>query len=380
MKLKKKSMEKFNSDLSPSSQSSETSVSSQSDSSNNFTSSASSSSSSDSSDSSAASSSRLSSAFDSTSTKKRAKKTRTKRTRTASTKRTMPANHFQRNDHDKNEKLMQRQSRKLERLQKQHQREKKGFDFENFDYNNNFGVVSGLKMKFASPSIWGPRFWFVFHIATTVFPTKPSNHVSSAFFKFILSIPLLLPCVECRDHSMVFLTKNFATAKEAVQSRMGVFKFFVDFHNSVNERLGKKVMSLEEAMEFYGYDESEPTNDIPPTNVKLLFSSPEIWGPHYWFFLHTASVHYSMNPTPAMQDAFRNFIIVIPLLLPCMECRKHSTMFLQENLNVIERHAILNRRNAFKFLVDFHNHVNETKGTAQMPLHIAQNLYGYDEV
>lgn len=241
-------------------------------------------------------------------------------------------------------------------------------------------IVSGFKMQQASPAVWGPRFWFVLHIATTVFPTRPSTHVRTAFFNFMLSIPLLLPCKECRDHCIRYMTENLKTAKSAVFSRRGVFEFFVEFHNSVNRRTGKPVVSLERAMELFGYDESEPTNDIPPTMLKVQFSNPEIWGPHFWFFFHTASVHFPMKPTPAMKEAFHNFILVIPLLLPCMECRKHAIEHLQKNLHYIEHYAVSGRKNAFQFLVDFHNSVNETKGAPKMSLRLAKNLYGYDEV
>ena len=242
------------------------------------------------------------------------------------------------------------------------------------------GVVSSLKMQQAHPNVWGPRFWFVFHIATTVYPTKPSSHVRTAFFNFILSIPLLLPCKECRNHCMKYISENLNVVKSAVFSRRQVFEFFVNFHNSVNRRRGKPIVTVDEAIELYGYDESEPSvNDILPTMTRIQFSNPDIWGPHYWFFFHTASVHFPVKPTEAMKEAFYNFILVVPLLLPCMQCRKHAIEHIQQHLNNIEKYAIRGRQHAFKFFVDFHNSVNEMKQTAKMPLRLAKNLYGYDE-
>ena len=44
--------------------------------------------------------------------------------------------------------------------------------------------------------------------------------------------------------------------------------------------------------------------------------NPAIWGPHYWFVLHTIARIYPEKPTTTMQKKYYQFIQNIPLFLP----------------------------------------------------------------
>ena len=41
-----------------------------------------------------------------------------------------------------------------------------------------------------------------------------------------------------------------------------------------------------------------------------------IWGPHYWFFLHTASLSYPVTPNDTIKKKFYDFIHNFPLFMP----------------------------------------------------------------
>jgi hypothetical protein len=41
-----------------------------------------------------------------------------------------------------------------------------------------------------------------------------------------------------------------------------------------------------------------------------------VWGPHYWFFLHTAAMSYPVTPNDTMKKKFYDFIQNLPLFLP----------------------------------------------------------------
>ena len=43
---------------------------------------------------------------------------------------------------------------------------------------------------------------------------------------------------------------------------------------------------------------------------------PKILGPHYWFFLHTASLSYPITPNDTVKKKFYDFIHNFPLFIP----------------------------------------------------------------
>jgi hypothetical protein len=70
--------------------------------------------------------------------------------------------------------------------------------------------------------------------------------------KLISTMPLLIPCVVCKEHFFSFL--ETANLDNATASRENLFEFFVSAHNSVNRRLRKPEMSLSDAKKMYGFD------------------------------------------------------------------------------------------------------------------------------
>ena len=43
---------------------------------------------------------------------------------------------------------------------------------------------------------------------------------------------------------------------------------------------------------------------------------PTVWGPFYWFVLHTIALTYPMNPNETIKKKYYDFIQNIPLFLP----------------------------------------------------------------
>ena len=58
---------------------------------------------------------------------------------------------------------------------------------------------------------------------------------------------------------------------------------------------------------------------------------PLIWGPHYWFFLHTIAICYSLTPNITTKKKYYNFIQNLPLFLPNEEMAKHFSKILDNN-------------------------------------------------
>lgn len=103
-------------------------------------------------------------------------------------------------------------------------------------------------------------------------------------------------------------------------------------------------------------------------------SDPDIFGPPFWFVLHNAAVGYYENPTATARNMMKSFLYSIPVLIPCTQCKEHAYDYLR---NQDLDHAVASRGNLFKFMVNFHNCVNEKTGLVTMTLEEAKSLYGF---
>ncbi|CCV02210.1 Ervl/Alr family protein [Invertebrate iridescent virus 30] len=118
------------------------------------------------------------------------------------------------------------------------------------------------------PSIWGPHFWNTFHFISSTYDNKPNQSIKLTMKNFIQSIPVFLPCKECQDHAFDFLSSS--NLDKIVENRKELFTFFFNFHNSVNLRLKKPLMKIEDALKKYY---------IPVEEYHLYLSSKKIIGP-----------------------------------------------------------------------------------------------------
>lgn len=99
-------------------------------------------------------------------------------------------------------------------------------------------------------------------------------------------------------------------------------------------------------------------------NSRLLASSPdppEIWGPHYWYVIHTFAAAYSENPSDLDKEIAVNFIKNLPFILPCHECRNHSFMYMKLHIKQLDK-ITSSRQNIVHFFRNFHDWVNERLG------------------
>ena len=82
----------------------------------------------------------------------------------------------------------------------------------------------------------------------------------------------------------------------------------------------------------------------------------EIWGPKYWFFLHTISLTYPKNPPESIKKKYYRFIQDLPLFLPD---EKISTSFSK----ILQKYPVtpyLDSKNSFIRWIHFiHNIINK---------------------
>lgn len=48
----------------------------------------------------------------------------------------------------------------------------------------------------------------------------------------------------------------------------------------------------------------------------MTYLDPDVWGPHYWFFLHTITMTYPKNPNATTKKKYYEFIQNLPLFIP----------------------------------------------------------------
>ena len=57
---------------------------------------------------------------------------------------------------------------------------------------------------------------------------------------------------------------------------------------------------------------------------------PKIWGPHYWFVLHTIALSYPIKPNETIRKKFYDFYQNLPLFLPIEEIGNNFSKFLDK--------------------------------------------------
>jgi hypothetical protein len=99
------------------------------------------------------------------------------------------------------------------------------------------------------PSVWGPLFWHTIHITAIGYPKNPSYGHKKAAKEFFESLTMLIPCPICREHYSAFLQKM--PIAPHLDRRDDLFRWTVNLHNDVNERLEKPRVTESESLNFY---------------------------------------------------------------------------------------------------------------------------------
>lgn len=120
-------------------------------------------------------------------------------------------------------------------------------DYDDEDYEEE----EGEKKKGNDPSVFGPPLWFSLHNASAFYPEKASPLHAERMKNVILGIPVLIPCETCKEHATNYIEQHKHHLMEICKTKNDLFKFLVDFHNFVNQRLGKRVICYEEAHNLY---------------------------------------------------------------------------------------------------------------------------------
>jgi len=96
----------------------------------------------------------------------------------------------------------------------------------------------------------------------------------------------------------------------------------------------------------------------------MIELNPEVWGPHYWFFMHTVAYSYPESPNNITKRKYYDLITNMPLFIPDAEM---GNKFAQ----MLDKYPVspyLDSRESFMKWIHFiHNKVNEMLGKEHMP-------------
>lgn len=106
-------------------------------------------------------------------------------------------------------------------------------------------------LDLSKPEVFGEPYWFTLHNSAAHYPVKASVSCAQRMKGYILGIPVTLPCETCSDHATAFIEAHRDKLDYIVSGRAPLFEFFVDFHNTVNRRLGKPQVSLADAYKMF---------------------------------------------------------------------------------------------------------------------------------
>lgn len=107
------------------------------------------------------------------------------------------------------------------------------------------------KIGTSDPKIWGPQLWFILHNGASKYPISASPIYIQKMKDFIIGLPVMLPCEKCKIHAIDYIEDYKDKLDDICSGRDKLFKFFVDFHNSINKRYNKPEMDYEYVNKMY---------------------------------------------------------------------------------------------------------------------------------
>ena len=93
--------------------------------------------------------------------------------------------------------------------------------------------------------------------------------------------------------------------------------------------------------------------------------NPEIWGPHYWFMLHTIALNYPKHPNAVTKKKYYDFISNLPLFIPVEQIASNFSKL----LDVYPITPYLDSRESIVRWMHFiHNKINESLNKPKISL------------
>jgi hypothetical protein len=117
---------------------------------------------------------------------------------------------------------------------------------------------------------YGPGIWFMLHLMAAQAET---NELRQAFVQNVKTLGQHFPCEVCRSHFAAYIQSH--PIETYVNKPRGLFQWTWEFHDSVNKRLGKQTIPLEEAWSTFRSSNAICTDDCgeEPTKTKPVIEN-----------------------------------------------------------------------------------------------------------
>lgn len=104
---------------------------------------------------------------------------------------------------------------------------------------------------------------------------------------------------------------------------------------------------------------------------------PNVWGPKFWFSIHSVTFTYPFYPDQKDKLRYKTFFEMLEFVLPCVVCRVNYSKNIKNF--PIDRH-LKDRKSLVHWGIDLHNTVNIENGkpalTYKEVLDIYEGIYG----
>ena len=120
-------------------------------------------------------------------------------------------------------------------------------------FNNRTSERSNFapRQSTTSKSLWGRPLWFSLHYGALNYPDNPTDEIRNMMVGFILGLPVMIPCDECKNHAYNYIQGKKSQLYDITENKELLFRFWWEFHNHVNNKSGKQQISLAEAYDLY---------------------------------------------------------------------------------------------------------------------------------
>ena len=99
--------------------------------------------------------------------------------------------------------------------------------------------------------------------------------------------------------------------------------------------------------------------------MSTVYLDPKIWGPHYWFFIHTVAMTYPIRPNAVTKKKYYEFVQNLPLFIPVESISGEFS-------KLIDKYPVTpyldNRESLIRWTHFIHNKINQKLEKPQISL------------
>ena len=183
---------------------------------------------------------------------------------------------------------------------------------------------------------WGPFFWYFIHRIASYKKNKVSD-----VKKFYYLLPFLIPCSECKIHTIEYYKKDNYSDCESLED---LFRWSFRFHNLINIKNNKKVHFYDILKSYYG----KTDHNMIYTFVSILWISKkkcksEANIPHeykseanvpqeHMKYFNNKGNYNTINLIDDNQIFYNEFFKLLPSIFPCSVC-KENLLLIKNKMN-----------------------------------------------